>query len=333
VAAYPIAELGARVEDLEINPRGGGGEYGYPPLQEAIAAKCGVSKECVVAASGTSMANYLIMAALIQPGDEVLIEQPAYEPLLALARHLGADVKRFQRPFHMQFNPVLSLEIVSRRTKLIVLTNLHNPSSALIQEPQMRSVGEIAQSVGARVLVDEVYLECLYEKARSSFHLGKEFIVTGSLTKAYGLGGLRCGWVLAEPELASRIWRIKDLIDPGAPHPADCLSVVALQRLGEIAGRAKALLSANRELLAGFMNSCRYLDFVPTDHGTCVFPRLFHGDMARLLSVLRGRYEIEVVPGAFFEMPDHFRLGIGGDTKTLAAGLDRMNDALGAVVE
>jgi aspartate/methionine/tyrosine aminotransferase len=326
IEPYSIAELGARIEDIELNGPGG---YGYEPLRQAIAAKCGVPAECVVTASGTSMANYLAMAVLLQPGDEILIEQPAYEPLLALARHLGAVIKRFPRPSSAGFIPSIDPGQISSRTKLIVLTNLHNPTCVMMGDAMLRSLGETARRAGARVLVDEVYLECRYEKAYSAIHYGEEFVVTSSLTKAYGLGGLRCGWVLAEPELARRMWQIKDLIDPSAPHAAERLSVLAFQRLDRIATRAKGLLAANRELLNRFLDASPHLECVRPDYGTCVFPRLKEGkDIERFFTLLRDRYETEVVPGRFFEMSDHFRLGIGGKTETLARGLERLNAAL-----
>src|SRR6266436_9231716 len=91
VGAFPLRELGITIDQLEIN---GDSTYGYAPLQQAIAAKCGVDPDCVVAAAGTSMANHLAMATLIEPGDEVLMEYPAYGPLLDAARYLEADVKR-----------------------------------------------------------------------------------------------------------------------------------------------------------------------------------------------------------------------------------------------
>src|SRR5215813_2862430 len=89
-----LAEFGAHLEELQIT---GPGLYGYEPLQQAIASYCRVPAECVVATSGTSMANFIAMSALIQHGDEVFIEHPAYEPLLAVARHLGAEIKSCSR--------------------------------------------------------------------------------------------------------------------------------------------------------------------------------------------------------------------------------------------
>ena len=216
----PFPELGATINDLDIN---GDNSYGYAPLVEALATHANVRAENVVTISGgTSMANHLAMAAAIEHGDEVLIEQPTYEPLLALADYFGAQVKRFaRRPEDNYAVDVADLKSqLTSRTRLIVLTNLHNPSSALIDEKTLRQIGDLAKDVGARVLVDEVYLEALFENAPpSSVHLGPEFIATTSLTKGYGLSGLRCGWILAEPQLAQRMRMLHDVFGSLAPHP------------------------------------------------------------------------------------------------------------------
>jgi aspartate/methionine/tyrosine aminotransferase len=334
---FPLSELGIRLEDLELS---GPSLYGYEPLQQALSKKAGVSAECIVAAVGTSLANHLAMAALIEPGDEVLIELPVYEPILAVARYLGAVPRRFRRRSDSGFcvNPEEVERRITPRTKLMVLTNLHNPSSVLAEDAVLESIGEIARRAGARILVDEVYLEAAAvmnpgNPPRSAFHLGNEFVVTGSLTKAYGLSGLRCGWILAEPALAQRIWRLLDLFHVIPAHASERLSVLALQRLDAIAARARAHLTANRALLDKFLDSRTDLDCVRPEFGTVVFPRLKNGRVDRLCTLLRDSFETTVVPGRFFEMPDHFRLGFGCESAMLADGLDRLGKALDAVAQ
>ncbi len=348
VMNFPLKDLGVTLAQLEIS---GPSFYGYEPLQQALAKNCGVSPDCVVAAIGTSMANYLAMAAVVEPGDEVLIEHPAYDPLIAVARYLGADVQRFPRRFENAFRiePAEIERHVTPCTRLIVLTNLHNPSGVLADDATLRQVGEIARRVGAHVLVDEVYLEMLATQRppvapRSAFHLGEEFIVTSSLTKAYGLSGLRCGWILARPDLAKKMWRLNDLFGNIPAHTAELLSVIALQRLDKIAARAAALLEKNRALLDRFLDSRSDLAAVRPPCGTIVFPRLECGGSTPLsagravsdaaaraeafFALLREKHETSVVPGKFFDLPDHFRIGIGGDTATLGAALARLSSAL-----
>ena len=327
MANLKLRELRVALDDLEIT----NGGYGYKPLVDSIARRYRVAAEEVVTAAGTTFANHLAMAALIKPGDEVLFEQPAYEPMLAAARYLGAEVKRFERKFENSFRVVPEdLEsLVSRNTRLIVITNLHNPSGVLIDDQSMKQIGEVARGVGARVLVDEVYMETLFEESpRTSFHLGKEFVVTSSLTKAFGVSGLRCGWIFAERELATRMWLLNDLFAATPVHAGERLSVVALQQLAEIGERAKALLDRNRRVLNEFLDTREDLEVVRPEFGTVMFPRVRRGTSETLCQLLREKYETSVVPGRFFEMPEHFRIGIAGDTDVLEAGLDRLASAL-----
>jgi aspartate/methionine/tyrosine aminotransferase len=325
VAPYPISKLTTRIEDMEHN---GLSLYGYPPLQAAIAAHCGVPENSVVASCGTSMANFLALAALIEPGDEVLIEEPVYEPILAAAQYFRGSVRRLKRRNDADFQLPDVEEYITNRTKLIVITNLYNPSSALVPEATLRHYGEVAASFGARILVDEVYLECMYGRMSTAFHYGPQFVVTSSLTKAYGVGGLRCGWILAEPALAARIWSLKDLIDPSAPHPAESLSVLAFKKLDQLAERAGMLLERNRALVREFFRNCDGLECSVPDFGTCIFPRFKGGDTQRLFDILHDRHDTDIVPGRFFEMPDHFRLGIGMETETLSIGLEHLSRVL-----
>jgi aspartate/methionine/tyrosine aminotransferase len=325
---YPLANLPVKIEDLEISAAG---SYGYPPLQERLAKKNGVPPECVVAATGTSMANHLALAALIESGDEILIEQPAYDPLLKVAEYLGARVLRFPRRFEdgFQLDPREVERAMTPQTRVVVITNLHNPSSARTADSTLRLIGELAQTRGAYVLVDEVYLEaCFDSEARSSFHLGPNFIVTSSLTKAFGLSGLRCGWILAPEALAERMWRLNDLFGVIPAHPAEMLSVIALDHLSEIAAYARARLDKNRLALAAFLDSRKDLVTIRQETGTTAFPQFLPGRVDVLCQLLREKYETSVVPGRFFEMPDHFRIGIGGETKMLEEGLARLEHAL-----
>jgi hypothetical protein len=317
------------LEDLEIT----GGGYGYRPLLERISAHTGAPIESVVTADGTSMANHLAMAALLEPGDEVVIEQPAYGLLLDVLDYLGARARRIERRPENDFAISLGemAAAMTPATRLVVLSNLHNPTGAFIPTETLHAVGELARRVGAHVLVDEVYLEMpLPAKASSSFSLGDNFVVTASLTKAYGLSGLRCGWILAAPELARRIWLLNDLFAATPAHPAERMSVVAFDHLEQFRERARARLTANRPLLDAFLDGRDDLECFRPLGGTVVFPKLRQGDPDAFFQLLRERYETSVVPGKFFEMPRHFRLGIGGETEALRAGLERLGTALDA---
>jgi aspartate/methionine/tyrosine aminotransferase len=327
---YPLSELPVTIDQLEIN---GPTAYGYEPLIERLAAKNKVEVECVTYVNGgTSLANNIAIAGATEAGDHVLAESPGYELLDTTARFLGLEVRSFQRRFEDGFrlDPGEVERCITPRTRLIIITNLHNPSGVLADNDSLRQVGEIARGAGARVLVDEVYLDMAFERTpASSFHLDpKTFVVTNSLTKAYGLSGLRCGWILAEPALAERFWRINDLYAASPVHTAELISVVALDNLEKIAARAKKLLAENRAALDEFFNSCGELEVVRPEFGTVAFPRLRRGSVEDLFARLRDNYEATVVPGSFFGAPQYFRIGVGGDPVMTREALSRLALAL-----
>jgi aspartate/methionine/tyrosine aminotransferase len=330
VGSFPLHELPVTMDQLEIN---GDSAYGYGPLQQAIAKKCGVDPDSVVAAAGTSMANHLAMATLLDPGDEVLIEQPTYELLTSTLLYLGAVVKQFARTEESGYalDPAQVRRVITRKTKLIVLTNLHNPSSVLASETALREIGGLARSVGARVLVDEVYLDAVYTNTpKPSYHLGPEFVVTSSLTKVYGLSGLRCGWILAEPSLARAMWRLNDLFASIPAHPAELLNVVALENLDTIRGRSRKIVEADRARLREFLDNQEAVSAPRTEFGTTAILHLESGNVDDFLTRLRIDYETSVVPGRFFGLPNHFRIGMGVDHEMFREGLQRIGQALKA---
>lgn len=321
VPGLPLAHLGVSIEDLEINGPGG---YGYQPLRDSISEEYGVPTESIVSAPGTSGANYYAFSLLLEPGDEALIEHPAYDILPNLALFQGATLTRFHR--RPENGWAIDIDEIAERvtecTKLIVLTNLHNPSGQLTDESTLMRIGEIAAAKGAYVLVDEVYLDCVWDrKPRSAFHMGPNFIVTSSLTKVYGLSGLRCGWIFAPPDVAERLWRLIDLFDNIPAHAAELLSVIAFRQMDRLRERARALMEGNRSL------------YGPTapEYGTTAFPRVSGIAADRLCEILRDRHETTVVPGHFFEMPDRIRISLVAQPHATREGLARIRSALEAL--
>jgi aspartate/methionine/tyrosine aminotransferase len=240
-------------------------------------------------------------------------------------------VKRFLRTDETGWviNPGEILRAITPRTRLIVITNLHNPTSALTPDSVLREIGDIARSIGALVLVDEVYLDAVYQRTpRTSFHLGPEFIVTSSLTKVYGVSGLRCGWILARPDLAWKMRRLNDLYSATPVYPGLLLAVAAFKHLDLLREKARRIVDADRKLLWDFLAQQPGLSAVWTDWGTTSFVQLEGGNADTFLERLRTKFDTSAVPGRFFEMPDHFRIGMGVNTEMFAEGLDRMSQAL-----
>jgi aspartate/methionine/tyrosine aminotransferase len=333
LANISIRDFPIHQPEMEITGPGG---YGYRPLQESMAHHTRAPVECVVAATGASMANYLAMSATLNPGDEVLIERPGYGLFADVAGYLGARISFFDRLLSRDFvaDPTAIAARLTSSTRLIVLSNLHNPSGALISEQTLREIGELALRNRAHVLVDEVYLPMLFDvDPPSAFTIGRvfdvnPFIVTSSLTKTYGLSGLRCGWIVAESHLAHRMWRLNDLFGVNAAHVAEQMSVNAFDRLGELQAHARSLLTTNRKLLLQFLDANPGLECYRPPAGTVALPKLQHGDPEKFLKLLRNKYETTVVPGRFFGAPQHFRIGIGDTAEMVRDGLEQLGAAL-----
>lgn len=328
VVPIRLTNLPFKQAKFEVNSVG---SNGYQPLLRMIAERYRVDVANIVTTIGASMAHFLIMSALLERGDEVIIEHPTYEPFVSMAQYLGAKIKRFDRNFESKFTiEVKSLQKkVTRKTKLIILTNLHNPSSAYTDEQTLKVIGEIAREVKARVLVNEVYLASMFgDTPATSFLLGNEFIVTNSLTKVYGLPGTRCGWIFADPDIIKTLQQMSNLIYGTHAHPAEQLSYLAFAVLEQLSQRSESILALNRKILYAFFDKHPQLEVFKPQAGTVVFPRLLKGNSEKFTTMLSEKYETLVVPGSFFEMPEHFRISIGCTTNTLKRGLKRIHAAL-----
>ncbi len=310
----------------------GRNDTGYPPLVAAIAARYGVAEAHVATATGASGANFLVCAALVRAGDDVVVESPGYDPLLAVPQLLGARTVRFERRFEDGF--ALNLDrveaAITPRTRLIIITNPHNPTGVTSTTAEIQALGHLATRYGARVLVDEIYLDAAPGAIRAvAATLGEPFVTTSSLTKAYGLSSLRCGWALAAPPVAEEIRRTRDLVDGIGSVLAERASVVAFEHLPALAARARAILDPNLARLERFMAVEPRLAWVRPAGGPVAFPRLTSGEDARgFADRLLARHGAMVVPGHFFDAPPHFRIGFGIDASVLEQGLDAVSRAL-----
>ena len=327
--------LGCSIDEIEgaraALELSGQNDNGYAPLINAIAHRYGVTSHNVTTANGTSGANFQVYAALLEPGDDVLVETPGYDPLLGAPRLLGANVVRFERPFEEQFalDPDRIANAITPRTRLIVITSPHNPSGVAVDRAALEALGRLAESRGVHVLVDEVYLDATNDAARPAALLGDTFISTSSLTKSYGLAGLRCGWALSSPALAERIRRARDVIDGTGSIAAERLATLAFAQLPRLTSRATALLEANIALVREFFETQPELDVVLPHACTVVFPRLRGvNDTTAFAERLLAERATAIVPGRFFDAPSHFRMGFGTSTAVVEAGLRELAAAL-----
>jgi aspartate/methionine/tyrosine aminotransferase len=333
VAPCPPSALGLTRSDLVATLPV---KYGYAPLRDAIASRYGTRGDQVFAVSGgASYANWLACLAALDDcshGTEIIVERPTYEPLLQIPRALGYRVRRLDRRFEDGYAIDLDrfAALVTTKTRLAIVTNLHNPSGARIPMATLRAMAAMLARVKAHLLVDEVYLECLFRRRpESCVHAGANVLTTNSLTKAYGLDGLRGGWILGPVSVIARAQRISDLITNNSVAAGERMALAAFRRLRIIDQRAHAILDPNLARVRAYFAREPRLRVVLPEGGNVVFPRLpsaIDGD--RLVRHLVGTASTLVVPGRFFEAPRHVRLSFGCSPATLGRGLMNVSRAL-----
>ncbi|MDZ7773355.1 MAG: aminotransferase class I/II-fold pyridoxal phosphate-dependent enzyme [Balneolaceae bacterium] len=310
---------------------GGEHEEGWGPLKERIASRYGVEAGQVVPVHGTSMANHLAVAALVEPDDHVLVESPSYEPLWILPAYFHAEVESFGRDPENDFQPDPGeiADHMTGRTRLVILSDLHNPSGMRVKPELLQEIAQLCEERGTHLLVDEVYLEFLYPQGvRTAASLSPAVITTRSLTKAYGLDDLRLGWMIASGETARRIRRLRDLYAITTAFPSERLGWHALGAADELLACTLALLEGNRKLVEDFVEGRPELSWTTPGAGSVGFVRLASDRVEELAELAEARYETIVAPGHFFGRPDHFRIGWGMPADELREGLRRLGQAL-----
>jgi len=328
VPSCSAAQLGPLEPDPPLNERN---DYGWPPLVARIAARYRVPEASVVVAAGTSMANHLAMATLLEAGDHVLVERPGYDPLERVPALWGASVGHVRRPAEhgYRFDVDAIRASLTSRTRFIVLSELHNPTGARFDASEFGRLTALAEQRGVYVIVDEVYGEWLREAGvPSTIHVSPRVIVTSSLTKVWGLGGLRVGWVIAEPSLADRMRHMAGLFDNIIAHPSERLAVRALERSAAIIGPHVKLVTRNRDLVQRWVEGTPGVMWVPPAAGATAFVNLGLGDVWRFADALARAHGTRIVPGHFFGAPEYVRIGLGVDGATLELGLTRIGAAL-----
>ena len=334
LAASELRPITAAEWPAMADPETGADDADDAALAGAIASACQVTADHVVTAVGSAGANFLALAALVRRGDGVLVEDPAYAPVAAAARLFGAEVTRLARRPETGYalEPEALAAALTPRTRLIVLTRPHNPTGSVIDTRTLEAVAEIAERARVHVLVDEVYLDTFDGAGLTpAARVSDRFISTSSLTKAYGLTGLRCGWALASPGIAVRMRAARSVVAPTLP-PARRLALRALADLPLLADRARGIIVGNRLRLERHLAARPDIAWTSPAGGTVAFPRLLGvGDVDAFADRLLVERQTAVVPGGFFGRPDHIRVAFGMPSAELGAGLDALTDALDAV--
>ena len=330
--AVPGADmLGFKPEDFDLDCLCN--SYGDPRNIDRLAARYGCRGENVVLAAGASGANFLAFGALLGPGQRVIIESPGYPQFYSLASLCGAEVVELPRRFETGFlpDPDELAKLIDDRTRLCVLTSLHNPSMAATPAERMRALVQAANSRGVTVLVDEVYLDYLPagKGDESAWGAGEDVIVTSSLTKVYGLSGLRFGWAVAPAPFAERMHDLADVVDPQLAPVTQNLALRALQNLPRLRPIARRMHEAHWPIVKEWLDSRDDVEYHKPDGGVTVWMRVGGvTETGNLATVARNERGVLLAPGEYFQSPGWLRLGFRAEPMKLRQGLGRLGKAI-----
>lgn len=345
--AWNVAESGVRplrVSELagtdELRAAVLDQELGYPQtngtaaLRESIAAMYpGATAAHVQVTNGGSEANCVLLMRIVEPGDEIVFMTPNYLQIAGLARALGATVKPWRLretgagdTARWTLDPAELDTLVTPRTRAIVLCNPNNPTGARIDAAVLDAACRAAERVGAWVIDDEIYrgAERVAGDTPSVWGRDARAIVTSGLSKAYGLPGLRIGWIVGPPLLIEELWGVHDYttIAPGAVNDRLARIALAPARRDTLIARTRMIVRANYPIVKRWIEQQDGLSHVPPESGAIVFVRHAHpfrsSDLARRL---RDECGVLVAPGDYFDLDGYLRIGFGSDPAYLESAL------------
>lgn len=331
------AELGLKAEQLSFVSA----ERTEFPARAAalLSRRHGIPAERILLGVSCSGSNFFSAAGLIGPGDDVLVERPIYEPLRIIVEACGGIVRYVDRRPENDFDllPEDLERAITPRTRLVFLTNMHNPTGRRISPEHLRALGEIAARNGAYVIVDEIYLEYLRcpegDRLPGDFApaaaLHDNLITTSSFSKVYGLYGPRIGWILANPNVIERA----DTVIRGAigqiPTTSINILISALEKEPYLRARNVRQLGDRMLLIKQWCESrgdCRFIP--PAGAGIC-FVKLPDGiDSMRFCLRLLDEYSTMIVPSDFYLVPGYLRVSSIPPAETITGGLANASDLL-----
>jgi aspartate/methionine/tyrosine aminotransferase len=311
-------------------------------LRQAIASIYpGAGIDHVEVTNGGSEANFITTLNLIEPGDEVVMLVPNYMQTWGLSRAFGGTIREWRLREDPQAGrwraDLAELDtLVTSRTKMIVICNPNNPTGARLTASELDAIARIADRHGAWILSDEVYrgAELDGQDTASLWGRSPRAIITSGLSKAYGLPGLRIGWIVAPPELIASFWSYHDYVTIAPGALSDRLARVALRpdRRVRLFERTRGILRRNLPLIEEWLNEVGGFRWIRPEAGAIVYVHYDHAiNSTVLVNRLREEKSVLTVPGDHFGMDGYLRLGFGEPPEYNRAGLDRLKDLLASV--
>ena len=308
-------------------------------LRRAIASMYpGATVDHVEVTNGGSEANFITTFNLIEPGDDVVMLVPNYMQTWGLSRAFGGTIREWRLVEDREAGrwrvDVDALEaLVTSRTKMIVICNPNNPTGARLTAAELDRIARVADRHGAWILSDEVYrgAELDGQETPSMWGRSERAIITSGLSKAYGLPGLRIGWIVAPPSLVASLWSYHDYVTIAPGALSDRLARVALapERRARLFERTRGILRRNLPLMESWLHDAGGFHWIRPEAGAIVYVRYDHKiNSTELVNRLRVEKSVLIVPGDHFGMDGYLRLGFGEPPEYNRAGLDRLRDLL-----
>jgi aspartate/methionine/tyrosine aminotransferase len=308
---------------------------GFPELRERIAALYpGATPDNVLVTVGCAEANFIALQTVLEPGDEMVIMLPNYMQIWGIAHNYGVQVKSFNLQEAQGWAPDLDelTQAVSEKTKLIAVCNPNNPSGYILTPEEMDAIVATAERVGAWLLADEVYsgAERLTDTQTPSFWGRYERVLAmNSLSKAYGLPGLRVGWAVGPVEMIDQMWARHEYITLSATMLSNHLAAHALspQVRPRLIQRARDYIRNGFAMLEDWMAAHEGLfTLVPPQAAAIAFVRYnLDVNSTAFVDRLMREKSVLLVPGDHFGLDHHLRISYGLPPDYLRAGLDRLH--------
>ena len=309
---------------------------GSPRLRTAIAnLYANQCAENITVTHGTIAANMLVHKAIVEPDDHVLSIVPTYQQHYSIPKSIQADVTTLALREEDGFLPNLEAlkASVKPNTKLIAFTNPNNPTGALIERPMLEDMADIADSVGAYLLCDEVYRGTAQVgdgMSPSIVDLYSKGISTAGMSKVFSLAGLRVGWVIAPQEVREQvlIHRDYDTISVGMIN--DHFAAIALEHADKVLARSHEITRGNLALLEAWIAKEPKVSWVKPRAGTTAMLKLNIPVTAREFCIdLVTKTGVMLTPGDAFDMEGYARIGFANNEQTLTEGLAALSEYLG----
>lgn len=313
---------------------------GTPELREKIChIYPGTNIENILATNGSAESNFLLMWSHIDPGDEVIFMLPNYMQMWGLMRSFGATVKTFYLKENLGWNPDLDelKKLVTKNTKIIAITNPNNPTGSQLNEKARQTIIELADKVDAWIFADEVYQGAEFDRVATPSFWGtyEKVIVTSGLSKAYGLPGLRTGWMVGPEDFIQKIWSYHDYTTISLSAASDRLARIALQpdNRETILERTRQIIRTNFVILEAWFNRQKGLfRCVPPKAGAIAFAHYdLNMNSTELINKLREEKNVLLVPGDHFKMDRYIRFGFGEEKEYLLKALDLVEEGLNKI--